>query len=321
MLMLGYLRRAAFFIAGFMVLAACSAAQPSLTPAPGAPDASREPSRHAASTELIYAGVTHYVDVYSYPNGTHEASFRIPGSINGMCSDSSGNVFIAAAAPRASTEGGFVYQYAPGAKAPVATLDLPKSEVPMACSSDPASGDLAVTAQNKRDYAPGVAIYAKASGTPKFYRLDALGADPQAAYDGSGNLFATSGGNVGAELLAGKSSFVKITLEQTLGGVAHLQWDGTYWALQSFNPTKHNFEKLFERIYRVKISGSSGRVVHTVRFTDWHVKDSGQSWIAGSTLVATPQSSIVFWSYPTGGSPVKIVHTNRGVKAITISAG
>jgi hypothetical protein len=322
MLSFGAIRWAAFSIAGLTFLAGCGSAQSSLQPSILAQPSALDSARHASSTELIYAGVKHYIDVYTFPDGVKQASYRVAGSIQAMCSDSKGDVFVAAAAPRASAaESGFVYEYAPQKKAPVATLDLPKSEVPMACASDPTSGNLAVTAQNKRDYAAGIAIYPDASGTPKFYRLDALGANPQAAYDSSGNLFATSGGNVGVELLAGKAAFTKITLAKTLGGVDHVQWDGTYWALQSFDPTKHNFEKLFERIYRVKISGSSGKVVHSVRFLDWPEKDSGQSWITGGTIVATPLSSIVFWAYPAGGKPTKMVHTNRGVKAITISSG
>jgi hypothetical protein len=319
MMSFGAIRWAAFTLAVSSLLGCGS--QSALTPSAIAQGAVTF-ARRAGSSELLYAGVKRYADVYTFPGGAQKASFRVAGSIEAMCSDTKGNVFVAAAPPRASATGrGFVDEYSPGEKAPIAKLDLPKDQVPMACSSDPTTGNLAVTAQDEHDYAPGIAIYANAAGTPKFYSLDALGANPQAAYDDNGNLFATSGGDVGVELLAGKSAFMKITLAQTLGGVQHVQWDGTYWALESFEHTKHNGEKLFERIFRVSISGSSAKVVGTVVFDSWPEKDSGQCWIQGGTIVATPLSSIVFWAYPAGGKPTKIVHSNRGVKAITVSAG
>lgn len=317
MLLLGATRPHVFALS--CILASCASAS-AINPA-SSPQRPTDPIARRTSRDLLYTGVKHYVDIYGFPDGNRVSAFRIKGSISAMCSDNDGNVFVTAAPPRATANPtGYVEEYAPGSKAPVATLNMPKNEIPMACSSDPASGNLAITVQNARDFAPGVAIYPKAGGAPSYFRLDALGADPQAAYDGSGDLFATSGGDVGAELIAGNSSFVKITLAQTLGGVEHVQWDGAYWALQSFGVTKHNGEKLFERIYRVKITGSSGKVVHEVRFDGWPEKDPGESWIQSGRIVATPRNSIVFWAYPAGGKPVKIVHSNNGVKALTVSA-
>ncbi len=270
----------------------------------------------------MYTGVGHYVEVYTYPAGTLEQTFTIKGNVNGMCSDSDGNVFIAAAPSKTSkSKSGFVYEYAHAGKTPIGTLDVPGHGIPIACSSDPQSGNLAVTLQDSRDYAPSVAIYRKAAGTPKIYKSAAIGAYPQLAYDESGDLLATSGGNVAAELLKGKGKLQTITLAQTLGGVRHLQWDGAHWALQSFNALKHNREKVIERIYRVQISGSSGQVVGRTRFEPWLARDPGQSWIAGTTMVATPFSSIYFWAYPAGGKPLKAIRSAHRVKAITISNG
>jgi hypothetical protein len=322
MRMLHGARRAFSLSTAAAVLGGCG-----LTQAPLNPSISLQPRQiayqhHASAHDLLYSGVKRYVEVYTFPSGSLEETFAIKGSINGMCSDSNGNVFIAAAPPRASTNGnGFVLEYSHGGKAPVATLDLPKNDLPIACSSDPTTGNLAVTAQNNRNFAPSVAIFARAGGTPTIYRSQAIGADPQAGYDDSGNLFVTSGGNVGAELPTGQAALHKITLAQTLGGVDHVQWDGTYWALQSFHASKHNGEKLFERIYRVQISGSSGKVVKVVSFDGWPEKDAGQSWIQSGTIVATPFSHIEFWAYPAGGEAVKVVHSIHNVKAITVSVG
>ncbi|HZV76165.1 MAG TPA: hypothetical protein VFF63_00245 [Candidatus Babeliales bacterium] len=303
---------------GIYVLAACSSSQalaPTVSQAPALGAA------RAATGDLLYAGVRHNIEVYAFPTGTFQERFVTKGYVNGMCSDADGNVFVAAAAGKSSQpETGYLEEYAHGGRAPIASLDVPKDQAPVACSSDPITGNLAVTLENSHNYTPSVAIYAKASGAPTVYTSNALGANPQAGYDDDGNLLATSGGNVAAELLKGKTSFATIELAQTLGGVGHVQWDGKYFALQSFDATRHNGEKIFERIYRITISGSTGKVVGKTTFDDWPENDPGQSWIDAATIVATPLSEIVFWQYPAGGKPTKIVHSHDRVKAVTVSA-
>lgn len=313
-------RRAVVILMATSLLAAC-ASPPALVSGPSPEQRGLARNEARAGGDLLYTGAAQYVEVYSFPAGELQESFTITGEVNGMCSDSEGDVFVTAAPPKASkSTSGFVYQYAHGGKTPTATLKLPGHGIPVACSSDPTTGNLAVTVQDSRDYAPSVAIYAKAAGTPKIYQSDAIGAYPQAAYDGSGNLLVTSGGNVAAEFLPGKRKLQTITLAQTLGGVRHLQWDGSHWALQSFNVLKHNREKVLERIYRVQISGSSGQVVGRSKFQPWLARDPGQSWIEGTTIVATPFSSIYFWTYPAGGMPIKAFRSSHHVKAITISS-
>jgi hypothetical protein len=298
-------------------LDACAAPQNALNP-------SVSPQQRAIGPQtgggLLYAGGKHDVEVYTFPDGEYQGVFKTSGLVTGMCSDSKGNVFMTAASQK-SSESGYVDEYAHGGKAPIATLDVPKDDRPVACSSDPTTGNLAITLQNVKDYAPSIAIYIKAGGTPKIYTTPALSANPQAGYDDKGDLLATSGGNLAGELAKGASSFEKITLSQTLGNVGHVQWDGKYFALQSFYPTHHQGEYLYERIYRVQISGSNGKIVGTTYFRNWPETDPGQSWIAGSTIVATPYSHIVFWAYPAGRTPTKTIHSPHGVKAVTISAG
>jgi hypothetical protein len=315
--------RAARCILAPCVLAAafagCGASQvPPALPIPA--DVNAAVSGAKKSAGLIYAATRQVVEVYSYPDGTMEQRFHVSGSVNGACADAKGDVFLAAA-PKKSAKGesGFVYEFAHGGKVPIATLNLPKPDEGIACSSDPVTGDLAVTVQNVNNYAPSILIYPKAGGTPKRYQSDALGADPQAGYDDNGDLLATSGSNVGAELLKGKTSLITIKLNTTLGPVGHVQWDGTYWALQSFDVNHHNGERLFERIYRFQISGSSGRFVSYSQFDDWGQSKPGQSWIQGSTILATPYSEIIFWDYPQGGKPTKVIRSPQPVKAITIS--
>ena len=120
-------------------------------------------------------------------------------------------------------------------------------------------------------------------------------------------------------MAAGSNSFVKITTNVTLGIAFHAQWDGTYFAVQSFGMIRHQSEDTPEHIYRFSISGSTGTLAGVSHFTGWHALDAGKSWIAGNTMVATPASAVVFWKYPAGGKNIKILHTARKGRAITVS--
>jgi hypothetical protein len=301
------------------LLAACGAAQPGVNPAASQLQSAIAVQTHGTSGALLYAAGDHIVQVYTYPGGVAKGSSNTPGAVSGMCSDSSGDVFITEA-PKKSSQTGYVEEYAHGSTSPIASLKVPAGQVPMDCGSDSKTGDLAVTEQKSSNYAPNVAIYAGVSGTPKILHTDAIGADPQCGYDDAGNLFVTSGGNVGAELAAGKTSFKTVTLDRTLGGVKHAQWDGKYFALQSFHSTHHNGEIVEENIYRVQVSGSTGKIVGISDFKNWPEKVSGSSWIDAGTLVGTPLSVIAFWKYPDGGKAFKVIHLKSHMAAVTVSS-
>jgi hypothetical protein len=310
-------RGATFLFFGAAVLAACGAGQAGLSPSASTLLGSSGTYGQASVGDLLYAGHKHRIEIYSFPGGAYQRTLKTAGFVNGMCSDSHGNVFVA----EAQGEAGYVYEYEHGGTAPVATLSVPKPNAPVACSSDPTTGNLAVTMQNTQNFTPSVGIYAKAAGTPRVYALGELGADPQGAYDDQGDLFVTSGGNVGAELSAGKTVFEQITLSKTIGGVGHVQWDGKYFALQSFDTTRHQGEKLFEKIFRVQLSGDGGKIVDIISFGGWPEQDPGQSWISGGTVVATPFSEVLFWAYPAGGKAEKIIYTHHQLGAVTLSPG
>lgn len=304
------------------MLTACGAVQPGVNPAAEQPQSASRVLSHATSGALLYVAGNHVVQIYTYPGGGSSGSSNTPGAVTGMCSDTSGDVFITEAPKKSSKAGtGYVEEYAHGGTSPIASLQVPAGEMPMDCSSDATTGDLAVTQQKSSNYAPSVAIYAGGSGAPKILQTDAIGADPQCGYDDAGNLFVTSGGNVGAELAAGKSSFKTVTLYRTLGGVKHVQWDGKYFALQSFHSTHHNGEIVEERIYRVQVSGSTGKIAGITVFKNWPQKVSGSSWIDGGTIIGTPSSEIAFWKYPDGGKAVQVIHLKSHMAAVTISPG
>jgi hypothetical protein len=266
------------------------------------------------SNDLIYVGRRRTISTYSFESGSGQGTFNVPETINGICSDANGNVFVLLAKDD-------IYEYAHGGTSPIAKLQGPAGNEPFACSSDRSTGNLAVTLQTVASYAPSVAIFKDATGSPAIYKSPDIGADPQCGYDASGDLFVTSGGNVGAWLAKGKTAMTTVTLSKTLGGVSHVQWDGQYFALQSFYTTHHNGEVISERVFRVLISKGLGDIADTIDFANWPEKVAGDSWIEGGTIVATPSDSIVFWKYPAGGKSVKVLRPPGHEDAIAVSTG
>ena len=315
-------KRCAFIgCAVLALLAGCAPLPLSLSQGNAASNARVRTQKASPGGALIYTApdfTTYEVNIFTYPAGKLVTDFKPPGAPGGLCSDTRGNVFMTDF-ETGSVDVGNVYEYAHAGKSPVATLDLPNREIPVNCSSDPTTGNLAVTSYNVRNFAPLVEIYTGGSGTPKLFHSTELGADPQPAYDASGNLFVTSGGNVSALLAKGKQKFEKIELNVTLGNVAHAQWDGKYFSLQSYTPTKHNGENVYVHFYRVQVSGSTGTIVGTSKFVNWRQKNAGQSWIQADTVVATPGNSITFWKYPAGGKAFKVLHPSDPSQAVTVS--
>ena len=310
--------RLALFVAASATLAACAAASGT-----SAMPARNAPARHAASSSnaLLYIGARHHIETYAYPSGTQQARIRTKFVVVALCSDANGNVFVSGTHLQSGKTMGAVYEYAHGGRQPIATLLLPQRQLPVDCSSDPSTGNLAVTSYNAHNFTPQIDVYVNGSGTPQIYTNDSLGASPEPAYDDSGDLYVTSGGNVGVELLAGSSNLVKITTSTLLGIVAHAQWDGKYFALQSFTTKRHHGEDTLERVYRFSISGSTATLEGVSSFSGWYVRDAGKSWIAGNTIVATPGKAFAIWNYPQGGKAVDVERLTKQAKAVTVSAG
>lgn len=299
-----------------LAVAGCSGlASPGSVPAAQSAAAGRA----SQSSDMLYTGAKHRIEISSYPAGSIITSYKVPQSVQSMCADTSGDVFITAIGkgPNGGSVG-YVLESSQGAR-PVTSITMPKHQLPVNCSSDPTSGNLAVTSYNVRSFAPQIEIYANATGTPTVYRSNVIGAAPQPAYDASGDLLVMSSGNVAVELPKSQNSLVTIKLEETLGVVTHAQWDGKYFALQSFQRTQHNKERLLEHVYRLKISGTGGVIVGYSHFVNWQTRDSGQSWIVDGTMVATPGKDIVFWKYPGGGKPIKSVVPPYITQAVTVS--
>lgn len=311
--------RPVFFFAVTATLSACSTA----TNGSAVPAANSAAHVRQATTsgELLYIGAHNYIETYAYPAGTAATSIKTAFDVIGLCSDAHGNVFALGTTTKNGATAGAAYEYAHGGTQVIETLALPPRQIPAGCSSDPSTGNLAVTSYNAHNFTPQINVYASAGGAPTIYMNSALSAVPQPAYDDSGDLYVTSGGSSGAYLPAGSTSFITITINIVLGNVAHAQWDGKYFALQSFTVARHQGEHTLEHVYRVSISGSTGTIEGSTHFAGWYSKDAGLSWIAGDTMVATPGKYVAIWNYPVGGKTITVIHPAKKGRAVTVSAG
>ncbi len=222
-------------------LAGCSSGTSSPAVLPGATGSAvrsfTAPSSHkkswmnpaAVSKKLLYVSdtATGDVEVYAYPEMTLAGVLTGFTAPVGECTDRAGNIWI-------TTEGGSsgdsVYEYAHGGTTPVNVLVL-SPVIPFSCAISQKTGDLAVSDIGGED----IAIFHNAQGTPTMYSDPNLFSTYFLGYDPSGNLY-VDGTNAYnqfryAELPAGSSTFVDITLNTIPAQPGNVQWDGKYIAI------------------------------------------------------------------------------------------
>lgn len=201
-----------------------------------------------------------------------------------------------------------------GARNGFQTLTL-TGELAQICSVDPKTGNLAVT-YFKDVYHADVAVYQKATGTPKLYTHGWM-VFSWCGYDDKGNLFVdglaskSSDDFEFAELPTGGSRLKTITLNQTFGWPGGVQWDGKYVDVADSNTTN---------IYQFTITGSSGALQGTINLEGPQLVTA--YWIHGKKIVATTfnPSSAAYWAYPAGGTVLQsITQDVRYPHGVTIS--
>jgi hypothetical protein len=133
------------------------------------------------------------------------------------------------------------------------------------------------------------------------------------SYDGRGNLFVGGDSDYGgkyfrlAELSRGSSNLTNISMNEQIGGNTSdysVQWDGRCVAVTEFETRSAALP-----VYRVKISGSQGTVVDTIKLlkTPRNHFSGGFSWIQGHTIILPDYggNALGFWAYPRGGRAQK----------------
>ena len=306
---------AAIFVSG------CNAS----SSAPAAPSGSSSQSaaersglgRTESSSDLAYVGTAQAaVEVYSYPGLKHQQTIHLPAGGDGrVCADSKGNVFVGTFFAEQSQA--YVYEYAHGGSTPVETLTLEPYWVPVGCSVDSLSGNLAVTEYSTNGGGVKVAIYSNAQGAPTFYTDAAITGQP--GYDAQGNLFMIDHGSVMAELPAGSASVIHVSLSSVVGQVDRIQWDGTYLALTAASTKDVKRSKLPEVIHRLSIAGSSATIVSTITLRGLKARATGGSWIIGSRVLAPMKGQVGLWKYPAGGTVTSVKKSGELPASVTIS--
>jgi hypothetical protein len=256
------------------------------------------------------------VDVFSYPRGQPVATLTGFEDPNGMCADKAGDVWVT------NTDASNLIEYAHGGSSPIKTLP-DTGYYPVACSVDPATGNLAVSNLfTTSDTDGNVVVYVHASGTGKPYTVAGLAEAFFIAYDGHGNLFVDGhpvlfgSGVTFAELRKGGRSFKSFTVPPSIVSIfpSYMQWDGTYLALTGQGTTTN-------AIYRLAIERHHAIVKGTVQIVGG---DGGPFWIQGQKMVMVSGvgDQVWIWKYPAGGKAIKYFMTglddNNGV---TVSLG
>jgi hypothetical protein len=261
----------------------------------------------AKSVKLLYISNSGNgtVNAYSWPKLNQLGTLTGLTEPYAMCVDEAQDVYVPDFAARD------VVEYAHGSIIPVKTLK-DSYGIPVACSIDPTTGNLAVgNFEGPSATPPGnVLIYAGAKGTPTEYTAPNITKYFFPAYDNNGNLF-VDGENASyvvylAELPKGKSAFKAIKLNQSIGFPGGVQWDGEYLAVG---------DQALNVIYQFTIKRSKGIREGTTTLDD--AMDVFQFWITGGSK-AHPQGTTVVgadfeddaadvWIYPGGGTPTKTI--------------
>jgi hypothetical protein len=253
---------------------------------------------------LLYVSDSGDNDVYvfSLPRGKLRGTLTGFRGVAGVCSDKAGNVFVV------DYQASSIKKYRHGGKMPIAVLNDPNA-VPIGCSVDPTTGNLAVTNEitvNNGYTEPGdLVIYTNAQGTPQAYTVPNMVSVFFDSYDSAGNLYVSGVApsyqdSAFAKLSKGGSKLKQLTLNQNFccDQLSALQWDGQYLAVA---------DETAVQIYQFAISGSSGTKVGTTPLTG--ASSVYGFWVQNHNLyapvISNSQPMVGFYSYPSGGKPTK----------------
>lgn len=259
------------------------------------------------ANETAAKGVT----ILDYPTGTYVATITNIGAPQGICSDSSGNVWVAVRGPRRF----YLYEFAHGGTTPIKMLYVPKGAY--GCAVDPTTGDLA-TWTPFAGSAGQVDVFAAAKkAKPIVYQTDF---EPTAgAYDDQGNFFAdgivNSGDFIFKELARGSKSFTTVRLSKPAANPGSVQWDGKYIVVGV------GFISDPPMLYRVRVADYIGTVVGRVGLD--RLDAPAQFAIADGNVVAREGESasgrLGLYDYPAGGKRLAIFSGFYKPRGMTVS--
>lgn len=253
------------------------------------------------------------VSIFTYPAGRPYATISNIGPTSGICSDAMGDVWVDSLGFGAS------YEYAHGGTTPITVLSFSTGAVPTGCSVDPSTGNLATINMFGPGSGPTMIVWPHALGPATSYSTPF--AATGCTYDDRGNLFidgpaSVSGAILLAELPRGGSAFETITLDaKNATWAGGIEWDGKYVAVTAQSSAGPREKR--HVIYRIKVSGSEGRIVGTTYLR--HEQSPAWIWFEGKTLVAATNSEVGLWKYPQGGRPFKKITGPQAASGVTVS--
>ncbi|HVR46088.1 MAG TPA: hypothetical protein VMT95_05575 [Candidatus Binatia bacterium] len=258
------------------------------------------------------------VTVYTYWQKTLVAELTGFTQPMGECVDKSANVYIADYGAKK------IVEYAHAGKKPLRTID-DSPYAPYSCSVDETTGSLAVANEAGSSSQGNIAVYAHASGSPKFFTIKTIPQFQACAYDNDGNLLA-SNGQFGSRyssfawLPKGGNRLLNVTVPGPYGSpweeINGIQWDGRYYVLDD------------ENLYRVSVIKGLG---YYIGVTNLQVccGQTGPFWIysnsskrQGTQVVGGYEGLVEYWNYPAGGDG--IAEISQGISqpvAVTVSLG
>ena len=265
----GWGRIAALFSVAAFVLAGCAQSGTTAAVPQGAMTAQGHRGKSwmkpgSSSGDLVYAAAGANVYIYSYPGGKQVGDLTGFNDALGACSDANGDVWIVDAAAGSYT-GGALVEYAHGGKTPIATLEDQGDFIPIACSVDPSSGNLAAANHIRGGAEYPITVWSDAQGSPTYYQrtVGVAANDPfTIAYYGNGDLYIRSMRYRKGEawLPKGGSSIEQFNVRKH----GYYDWDGRYLVINGELRGKR------EILTRYSLNGASGTVEGkvTLNFTE-----------------------------------------------------
>ena len=280
----------------------------------------------AGGKNLLYVSYGNSVLVYEYGTSTQVGQLSYFSDAAGSCTDPSGDVYVT------NYGAADVIEFAHGGGKPIQTLIDP-SPYATDCAFDAGTGNLAVINRyGQSEYSPGnVAIYTKAKGNPKTYKIKGLITYVSGGYDANGNLLvsgvpASSNAVQFGMLEQGSSAFKAVALQRSSNFQypGYIRWDGTYFDVEF----EYFGVSLFEWYTIEDYKGAQEGYM----LTEESGEGSGPFWLGrvGGSKSATRANQLVAamtiygvmgWNYPRGGSYIFQLYDDSrsgGVSASTV---
>ncbi|HEX3369009.1 MAG TPA: hypothetical protein VHS56_05490 [Candidatus Cybelea sp.] len=275
------------------------------------------PDRGAKST-LLYASDANDNLVYmiDLPSGRLAGKLTGFDQPTGLCAYVKGDVYVV------SSQASEILAYKHAVKSAFKELgDHPY--IPVGCSIDPVTGNLALANCCGNSPDGNLAIYAHATGAAKYFSDPSMYIYWYCAYDDRGNLYVSGINHSYAYQLdvmpAGKHALNAVMLSPDIEGDVSpaLQWDGKYLAIAS--PTAG-------AIWQYAVNGTQAKRVHVTKLSDaggvldFWIAATSQRRTLYAPILANSALSIGVYPYPKGGKPETKLYDAIDPYAVTVSA-